>query len=70
MIEIKDGWEYFECQKCGAIIGVDQKKYKEKYFVSKDQICLPKECDEKQGGCGRNSKFKRVKKEWIRETFK
>ena len=39
----------FQCNKCGAIIQVEQNEY---YFKE------PPECFEEQGGCGRVSTFK------------
>ena len=53
--------EYFECQKCGAIISIDVSKNNEKKTI------YPVYCDEKQGGCGSVSKFLRLKKEYVNE---
>ena len=53
--------EYFECQKCGAIISIDVSKEIEKKNI------YPVRCDAKQGGCGSVSKFIRLKKEYIKE---
>ena len=53
--------EYFECQKCGAIISIDVSKDNEKKTI------YPLYCDEKQGGCGSVSKFIRLKKEYVTE---
>jgi replicative DNA helicase Mcm len=39
----------FQCQKCGAIIRINQEE---------DILKEPPECDEEQGGCGRVSSFK------------
>jgi hypothetical protein len=53
--------EYFECQKCGAIISIDVSKDNEKKTI------YPLYCDVKQGGCGSVSKFIRLKKEYVNE---
>jgi replicative DNA helicase Mcm len=39
----------FQCQKCGAVIKIEQEE---------DILKEPSECDEDQGGCGRVSSFK------------
>ncbi|KYK19962.1 hypothetical protein AYK24_04700 [Thermoplasmatales archaeon SG8-52-4] len=39
----------FQCQKCGAVIKIEQ---------DEDILKEPSECDEAQGGCGRISSFK------------
>ncbi|MFH1101424.1 MAG: minichromosome maintenance protein MCM [Methanobacteriota archaeon] len=39
----------FQCQKCGAVINIDQ---------DEDILKEPSECSEDQGGCGRVSSFK------------
>ncbi len=58
---MKQKFEYFECQKCGAIITIDVSKetYKKDIY--------PIYCDEKQGGCGSVSKFLRLKKDYVNE---
>ena len=53
--------EYFECQKCGAIISIDVSEEFEKKNI------YPVRCDVKQGGCGSVSKFIRLKKEYVKE---
>jgi len=53
--------EYFEWQKCGAIISIDVSKEIEKKNI------YPVRCDAKQGGCGSVSKFIRLKKEYVKE---
>lgn len=58
---MKEKFEYFECQKCGAIISIDVSKNNEKKTIY--PVC----CDEKQGGCGSVSKFLRLKKEYVDE---
>jgi hypothetical protein len=58
---MKEKFEYFECQKCGAIISIDVSKDNEKKTI------YPLYCDEKQGGCGSVSKFIRLKKEYVTE---
>ena len=58
---MKEKFEYFECQKCGAIISIDVSKDNEKKTI------YPLYCDEKQGGCGSVSKFIRLKKEYVNE---
>ena len=58
---MKQKFEYFECQKCGAIISIDVSKDNQKKDI------YPIYCDDKQGGCGSVSKFLRLKKEYIRE---
>jgi uncharacterized protein YceK len=58
---MKAKFEYFECQKCGAIISIDISKNNEKKTI------YPVYCDEKQGGCGSVSKFLRLKKEYVNE---
>ena len=58
---MKEKFEYFECQKCGAIISIDVSKINEKKTI------YPVYCDEKQGGCGSVSKFIRLKKEYVKE---
>ncbi|MCJ7571761.1 MAG: hypothetical protein MUO82_07780 [Candidatus Thermoplasmatota archaeon] len=58
---MKEKFEYFECQKCGAIISIDVSKDNEKKTI------YPLYCDEKQGGCGSVSKFLRLKKEYVNE---
>lgn len=57
-MEIKEGYEYFQCTSCGAIISIDQRPYDEK------KIVYPTYCEEEKGGCGRKSKFLRLKKEY------
>ncbi len=58
---MKTKFEYFECQKCGAIISID-------VSISNDKKTIyPVCCDEKQGGCGSVSKFIRLKKEYVNE---
>jgi hypothetical protein len=54
-----DQIEYFQCQKCGAIIELDQAPYDE------PKIIYPTECYEHQGGCGRTGKLLRLKKEYV-----
>jgi hypothetical protein len=58
---MKQKFEYFECQKCGAIISIDLSKNIEKKTI------YPIYCEEKQGGCGNVSKFIRLKKEYVTE---
>ena len=58
---MKEKFEYFECQKCGAIISIDVSKSKEKKTI------YPLYCDEKQGGCSSISKFLRLKKDYVNE---
>lgn len=58
---MKQKFEYFECQKCGAIISIDISKNIEKKTI------YPLYCEEKQGGCGSVSKFIRLKKEYVTE---
>jgi hypothetical protein len=58
---MKQKFEYFECQKCGAIISIDISKNIEKKTI------YPLFCEEKQGGCGSVSKFLRLKKEYVTE---
>ncbi len=58
---MKEKFEYFECNKCGAIISIDVSKNNEKKTI------YPLYCDEKQGGCGSVSKFIRLKKEYVNE---
>lgn len=58
---MKQKFEYFECQKCGAIISIDVSVDNEK------KTLYPLYCDQKQGGCGSVSKFLRLKKEYIKE---
>ena len=58
---MKQKFEYFECQKCGAIISIDISKNIEKKTI------YPLYCEEKQGGCGSVSKFIRLKKEYVNE---
>jgi replicative DNA helicase Mcm len=41
----------FQCQKCGALVRVEQEE---------DILKEPSECDEGQGGCGRVSSFKLI----------
>ncbi len=63
MEEIKTKWEYFNCQNCGAIIGVDQTKCQycgnklKKPIIYDDEVAYPLICDEEQGGCGRKNKI-------------
>ena len=61
---MKEEWEYFRCQMCGAIIRVDQSPYDE------PKIVYPLECYECQGGCGRKTKLLRLKKEYMEELKK
>ena len=58
---MKQKFEYFECQKCGAIISIDVSKETHKKDIH------PLYCDEKQGGCGSVSKFLRLKKDYVNE---
>ena len=58
---MKQKFEYFECQKCGAIIRIDISKNIEKKNI------YPLYCEEKQDGCGSVSKFIRLKKEYVTE---
>lgn len=58
---MKQKYEYFECQKCGAIISIDVSKDTHKKDI------YPLYCDEKQGGCGSVSKFLRLKKDYVNE---
>jgi hypothetical protein len=58
---MKQKFEYFECQKCGAIISIDMSKNIEKKTI------YPLYCEEKQGGCCSVSKFIRLKKEYVTE---
>lgn len=58
---MKEKFEYFECQKCGAIISIDLCK------VTHKKDIYPIYCDEKQGGCGSVSKFLRLKKDYVNE---
>jgi hypothetical protein len=62
--------EYFECQNCGAIIKVNQIEKREKYANSEYTIFHPTECYENQGGCGKKSKFLRLKKEYVQNNLK
>jgi len=67
--KVKSGCEYFECQKCGTIIEVNQDEKREKYVISQYTIFHPTECYEDQGGCGRKSNFLRLKKEYVQTKF-
>lgn len=55
MSKVED-YEMFECQMCGALIIKNTSIYDEKRVY-------PSYCDELQGGCGRKSKFYRLKKD-------
>ena len=58
---MKQKFEYFECQKCGAIISIDISKETHKKDIH------PLYCDGKQGVCGSVSKFLRLKKDFVKE---
>jgi hypothetical protein len=61
-MKVREGFEYFRCRKCGAILREDQRPYDEKGIV------YPTACYEEQGGCGRDfnkTNFLRLKKEFV-----
>ena len=52
---------YFECKKCGAIIKIDEAKYK---YPIRPTICYTE-----QGGCGQRSVFSELKEEWVKVHY-